>query len=186
MRTRKRIKLAQTGHDLLKKKQDSLMIEFFKLLKEIQEHRSELQEHYDRAVAHMNQARALESDIRIRAAALCISESSPVELSVKNIAGVRVPEIAKITQKRDHPLYDTLLLQDVGTAYDGIVDDVLTIAAQETALTRILDEIKKTKRRAHALEHILIPQLREAVGHVQFVLEEHEREEFARLKRMKH
>ena len=37
LHTKKRIVLAKKGHDLLKKKQDSLIIEFFRLLKEIKE-----------------------------------------------------------------------------------------------------------------------------------------------------
>lgn len=133
----------------------------------------------------MHQARALESDLRIKAAALSIRQSSPVELTVKNIAGVRVPDIKKIDREQEHPLYDTLLLQDVGTAYEQVVDDVLTIAAKETALKKILNEIKKTKRRAHSLEHIFIPQLEQSVAYIQFTLEERERESFSLLKRMK-
>ena len=104
----------------------------------------------------------------------------------KNIAGVKVPVINRVEQERTHPLYDSVMLQDVGTAYGAVVEGVLALAAKETALRKILIEIRKTKRRSHALEHILIPQLDAAKKHIQAELEERAREEFSRLKRRKH
>jgi V/A-type H+/Na+-transporting ATPase subunit D len=185
LRTKKRIVLAKKGHDLLKKKQDSLIIEFFKLLKEIKEQQHQLQEQFIKASKQMNRARALESDLRIKAASLAVQQAAPVELHVQNIAGVKVPVISRIEQQRLQPLYDSLLLQDVGTAYSDVLELTLLLAAKETALRKILLEIRKTKRRAHALEHILIPELQHAKSYIQFQLEERGREEFTRLKRRK-
>jgi len=185
MKARKRIKLAKKGHGLLKKKQDSLMIEFFNLLKEVKELRERLQEHYQVALTRMNEARALESDLRIKAASLTAKESAPVEIDVKNIAGVRIPQIEQIEHDRELPLYESITLQDLSVAYGKVIADVLRLAANETALRKILIEIRKTKRRANALENILIPNLERAVNYIRFQLEEREREEFNRLKQRK-
>jgi V/A-type H+-transporting ATPase subunit D len=185
LRTRKRILLAKKGHDLLKKKQDSLIIEFFKLLKEVKADRDALQTQYATALRKSNEARALESDLRIQAAALAVQQVAPVTLKIRNIAGVKVPSITRESSDAVHPAYDSLLLQDVGNAYLDVVEYVLSLAAKETALRKLLIEIRKTKRRAHALEHILIPQLTAAKKHIQFELEERERENFSRLKRRK-
>lgn len=186
LRTKKRIALAKKGHELLKKKQDSLVIEFFKLLKEIKELHTQLQQQYSAASKQLDQARALESDLRIRAAAVAVRQSAPIEVRVKNIAGVKVPQITRVEQQRDSKAYDSLMLQEVGTQFGEVVELILQIAAKETALRKILIEIKKTKRRAHALNHILIPELNTAKKHIQFELEERAREEFSRLKRRKH
>jgi V/A-type H+/Na+-transporting ATPase subunit D len=184
LRTKKRIKLAKKGHELLKRKQDSLIIEFFKLLKEIKEQQEQLQGQYGRSLRMMSEARALESDLRIRAASLAVQEAAPVQLQVKNIAGVKVPVITA-TRESEQPIYDSIMLQDVGSAFLEVVHLITALAAKETALRKILLEIKKTKRRAHALQHILIPQLEGAKSHIQFELEERERENFSRLKRRK-
>jgi V/A-type H+/Na+-transporting ATPase subunit D len=185
LRTKKRIVLAKKGHDLLKKKQDSLIIEFFKLLKETKEEQRQLQQQFVIASKQMDRARALVSDLSIKAASLAVQQAAPVTLEVKNIAGVKVPVIARVEQERLHPLYDSLLLQEVGTQYNDVLALTLRVAAKETALRKILFEIRKTKRRAHALEHILIPDLLHTKSYIQFQLEERAREEFTRLKRRK-
>jgi V/A-type H+/Na+-transporting ATPase subunit D len=185
LRTKKRIVLAKKGHDLLKKKQDSLIIEFFKLLKETKEEQRQLQQQFVIASKQMDRARAFVSDLSIKAASLAVQQAAPVILEVKNIAGVKVPVIARVEQERLHPLYDSLLLQEVGTQYNDVLALTLKVAAKETALRKILVEIRKTKRRAHALEHILIPELLHTKSYIQFQLEERAREEFTRLKRRK-
>lgn len=184
LRTRKRVKLAKKGHELLKKKQDSLILELFRLVKEVKAQRETLQARYVAAIRRMNEARALSSDLTVKAAALA-ARAEPVRVEVRNIAGVRIPDIARVAADRQRPVFDTLTLQEVGVAYTQVLDDILALAAKETALRKILIEIKKTKRRAYALEHILIPRLEAATHHITFELEERGREEFTRLKMRK-
>lgn len=185
LRTRKRIKLARKGHDLLKKKQDSLIIELFKRIKMVKKERETLQVEYSKALERMRYARVLQSDLTIEASAMATSESSPVSVIIQNIAGVKLPQIQKISSKQTVPAWDSITIQDVGTAYIAVVDVALRLAAEETALRKLLIEIEKTKRRAHALEQRLIPMLSSAERHIRFELEEREREEFTRLKMRK-
>ncbi len=184
-KTWKKIGLARKGRDLLKKKQDSLIMEFFLLLKGLKKDRERLQAAYDSARRRMNEARALESDLRIESAALIVQEHAPITVSVKNIAGVRIPEIRRESTHKETPLYNGVVLQDLGMAYHTVVDLLILVAARETAVRKLLGEIKKTKRRVHALEHVLIPKLETGLHHIQFELEEREREEFNRLKHRK-
>jgi V/A-type H+-transporting ATPase subunit D len=184
LHTKKKIKLAKKGHDLLKKKQDSLIIEFFRLLKEVEAQERQLQERYVKALRRMSEARALESDLRIRAEGMAVQQTAPIELQARTVAGVRVPVITH-ERRMGHHRYSSLMLQETGSAYMDVVEEAIALAAKETALRKILAEIKKTKRRAHALEQILIPQLVAAEQHIQFELEERGRENFARLKRRK-
>jgi V/A-type H+-transporting ATPase subunit D len=179
---KRRIRLAKRGQELLKKKQDSLIIEFFSLLRDIQKERTILQNWYTKALRQMSEGRALESDLRIQAAALTAQETAPITLSIKTIAGVKIPIITRQEELLQRTPYDTLMLQDLGHAYLDVVNQILVIAGKETALRTILLEIRKTKRRAQALEHILIPQLEKARDHIVFELGERERENFSRLK----
>jgi V/A-type H+-transporting ATPase subunit D len=185
LKLRKRVKLAKKGHELLKKKQDSLVIEFFKLLKDVKAERERLQAHYQKALLRMSEARSLESDVSIRAASLAVRASAPIKVDIRNIAGVKIPEITLHQGEKTVSAYSSIMLQDVGAAYQHVIDDILQLAAKETALRKLLLEIKKVKRRAHALEHVLLPQLKAAAKRIQFDLEERAREEFSRLKRRK-
>ena len=59
------------------------------------------------------------------------------------------------------------------------------LAEIENAVYMISLEIKKTVKRANALEKIQIPRYEEAVKYISEVLEEKEREDFFRLKKVK-
>lgn len=182
LRTRKRVRLAKKGHELLKRKQDSLVMELFRNIKEVKAHREMLQQRYAVAVQRINEARALESDLTIRIAAMA-ARSDPVRLSARSIAGVKVPQLVR--EPGERPVYDTLMLQEVGTAYLAVLDDILSLAAKEATLRKLLAEIGKVKRRAYALEHLMIPQLEHAARRTALELEERSREEFGRLKMRK-
>src|SRR3989344_5376310 len=80
--------LAQTGHKLLKKKRDGLILEFFKLLKKAKTLRAELAAIYVDAVKRMNVARVMESDLKLKSVALAIKSSDELEIRRKNIMGV--------------------------------------------------------------------------------------------------
>lgn len=183
LRLKKRIQLAKKGHDLLKKKQDSLVIEFFSTLKDIKAHQKGLYAEYAAAARKLDMARSLESDLKIRAATIIVQEAAPVELELRSIAGVKVPVIRH--EEREHPRHDSLLLQEVGGAFTEVLEKALVLAAKETALRKLLIEIRKTKRRAHALEEIFIPSLERDRDRIVFELEERSREEFTRLKKRK-
>ena len=100
MKLKIKIKLAQSGHNLLKKKRDGLIMEFFEILKEAKTIRKDLIEEYKQAKYKINIARASESDLAIRSIALAIKDKPTIELKTKNIMGVIVPEIeAKHTVK---------------------------------------------------------------------------------------
>lgn len=185
LRLKRKGALASKGHDLLKKKQDSLMLEFFRLLKEVRSARGDLQERYSRAQRMINRARAVESDLDIKAAALCVPQVAPFRVEVKQLAGVKIPTIVIEREQPELPLFDSIMLQEVGEAYRKVIEGILQLAARETALRKVLLEIRKTKRRSQALENVLIPRLESAAKRVMLELEERSREEFSRLKRRK-
>jgi V/A-type H+-transporting ATPase subunit D len=62
---------------------------------------------------------------------------------------------------------------------------ILEVAEIEGSIQRLGKEIEKTKRRVNALEHIFIPKLVGTIDYIEHHLEEREREDFFRRKRMK-
>ncbi len=188
---KKRIKLAKSGHSMLKKKRDGLIIEFFKALENAKNIRTELTNEYKAALEKMNIARAMESDLQLKSIALSVKDKPMIELETKNVMGVLVPKIKK------SPLQKTMFTRGYGfisgsvktdeaaLAYEKLVEKVLAAAEYETVLKRLLQEIDKTKRKVNALEKITIPRLEEDAGYIRFRLEEMERENFSRLKHIK-
>ncbi|MBI2133314.1 V-type ATP synthase subunit D [Candidatus Woesearchaeota archaeon] len=188
---KKKIKLAKSGHSMLKKKRDGLIMEFFKALENAKNVRQELIEEYRKALEKMNIARAIESDLKLKAIALALKDKPIIELETKNVMGVLVPKIKKGSiqkspMSRGYGFVSASVTTDeAALAYEKLVEKVLTAAEYETALKRLLQEIEKTKRKVNALEKITIPRLEEDANYIRLRLEEMERENFSRLKHIK-
>jgi V/A-type H+-transporting ATPase subunit D len=186
-----RIKLSERGHKLLKMKRDGLILEFFKILNEARNVRTELDAAYERSKEKINLASAVNGIVEVRSTAFTAKESPEISLSGKNIMGVVVPKISSSGVRK--PMYErgygiigtNSYIDEAADSYEDLVEKIITAAELETTMKRLLDEIEKTKRRVNALEFKVIPELVAAMKFIRFALEEMERENTFRLKRVK-
>lgn len=189
--TRRRIKLSISGHKLLKMKRDGLIIAFFELLPKVKDMRSQLVELYTVADKKLAVAMVADGKSALRSAANCVRTPPQVELSEYNIMGVVVPKIKvstiqKSVEERGYGLIGTSVRIDESVhAFEKLAEKVLEAAELETTMKKLLDEIESTKRRVNALEFKVIPQLEEVAAYITLRLEELERENIFRLKRIK-
>ena len=189
--TRRRIKLSISGHKLLKMKRDGLIIEFFELLPKVKDMRSQLVKLYTVADKKLAVAMVADGKGALRSAANCVRTPPQVELSENNIMGVVVPKIKvstiqKSVEERGYGLIGTSVRIDESVhAFEKLAEKVLEAAELETTMKKLLDEIESTKRRVNALEFKVIPQLEEVAAYITLRLEELERENVFRLKRIK-
>jgi V/A-type H+-transporting ATPase subunit D len=77
------------------------------------------------------------------------------------------------------------VIDETASAFEELVEAIIESAEIETTMKRLLDEIEKTKRRVNALEFKVIPELTEARDFIKMRLDEMEREELFRMKRIK-
>ncbi len=188
---KRRIKLSEMGHRLLKMKRDGLILEFFAVLNKANDVRSKIVGDYLRAEQKRALAEAVDGALAIQSAAFALRELPALELGSKNIMGVLVPRVeARAARKRllDRGygvLGTTDRIDAVAEAYEALLEDVLHAAEVETSLRKLLDEIEATKRRVNALEFRVIPRLKEQAAFITLRLEEMERENIFRLKRIK-
>jgi V/A-type H+-transporting ATPase subunit D len=180
-----RIKLARSGHKLLKKKRDGLIMEFFELLKQSKTIRAELDEAYHRAKEKVNVARVVEGDLRVTSTALAVHEAPSVQVASKNIIGVQVPKITGKSARQVRELFNSVAITEAASGYEQLVDKIILAAELETSIRKLLVEIEKTKRRVNALEFEVIPRLDRLRQVIQLRLDEMERENFYRLKMSK-
>jgi V/A-type H+-transporting ATPase subunit D len=186
-----RIKLSERGHKLLKMKRDGLILEFFKILNQARNVRTELDAAFLRAEEKINLASAVNGMVAVRSVAFTAKESPEISLSGKNIMGVVVPKISstgvkKTLLERGYGIIGTnSYIDETADAYEDLVEKIIAAAELETTMKRLLDEIEKTKRRVNALEFKIIPELIAAMKYIRFMLEEMERENTFRLKRVK-
>ncbi len=188
---KRKIKLAESGHKLLKKKRDGLIMEFFDVLKKARNLRRELNEKYMAAHKKMLGCVALDGIVNIKSVAFALRERPAIELEVKNIMGVTVPviksgSVRKTLVERGYGLMSTSMrIDDMVKSYEDLLENIITAAEVETTMRKLLKEIESTKRRVNALEFVVIPKLKAQAAFINFRLEEMERENIFRMKKLK-
>ena len=191
IKLKKRIKLAQSGYGLLKKKRDGLILEFFKILKEVKKLRGKISEDYKDALEKIARARLLETDTSLESIALAVKDKPRVEVSQRNIMGVIVPKVSSEAGKKGVMLRgygitsSSASVDDAAEGFEKVVESIIVAAEVETSMKKVLAEIDSTKRRVNALEFEVIPKMRSARDFITLRLEEMERENVFRLKRIK-
>ena len=191
MQIEDRIELSERGHDTLEKKRDGLIMEFMEILDQAQDVRSDLEADYEQAQRSIDMARAMEGDVAVRGAASALKEHPEITTQSKNIMGVVVPQIESTKVKKDLGergygiLGTSARIDEAADAYEELLESIILAAEVETAMKKMLDEIETTKRRVNALEFKLLPDLRENQEYIEQKLEEQEREEIFRMKKIK-
>jgi V/A-type H+-transporting ATPase subunit D len=186
-----RIELSERGHDTLEQKRDGLIMEFMDILDQAKDVRSDLNEDYRHAQETIDMARAVEGDVAVRGAAAALKEHPEITSQSKNIMGVVVPQIesSRVRKRIDERGYGLLgssaRIDETADAYEELIETIVLAAEVETAMRKMLEEIEKTKRRVNALEFKLLPDLKENQEYIEQKLEEQEREEIFRLKKIK-
>ncbi len=188
---KKKIKLSEGGHKLLKMKRDGLILEFFDILSKAKDVRAELDASYEVAQEKIGIAEAVEGRITVKSTAFAMKDAPQIELESHNIMGVVVPKIEsssvrKPINKRGYGVLGTSsYIDEAVDSYEILVEKIILAAEIETTMKKLLDDIEKTKRRVNALEFKVIPELTEAMTFISLRLEEMERENTFRLKRIK-
>ena len=188
---KQQIKLAQEGLELLKQKQTALLQEMMRMADRVLARGDSLEASATAARRALGRAQAVSSRAEVRSAALASRSELSLEIGGANIMGVMVPFIEQRQVAR--PLFGrgyapagvSVTIDEAAEAFETEVHDILALAESELRLKRVAGEIQRTTRRINALEHIVIPRLEHQKKHIKFALEERERAEHFRLKRVK-
>ena len=76
-------------------------------------------------------------------------------------------------------------IDEVVDLFQTAMRSILDLSEVEEQVRLVAEELESTKRRVNALEYVMIPKLQETYKWIELSLEEREREDFFRLKRMK-
>jgi V/A-type H+-transporting ATPase subunit D len=188
---KKQIALARQGRDLLKEKRNALLQEFMRTAEQVLRESSELERSVGESALALAMAEALDGPEAVRSAAFAARGQVTLEVTGVNIMGVPVPLIEKKSVARG-PLDRGYSLSGVSSrieaaaeAFETQLDLIIELAASEMRLRRLAEEIGRTTRRVNALDNVLIPRLEAQRDYIQMVMEEREREDLFRLKRVK-
>jgi len=188
IRTKRRIIVAKKGLKLLKLKRQALILEFFNTSKSVASLRSGLQTELIKGYQAIRMAEMLAGAMRLENEALKIPQLNKLQITPKNVMGVRIPKIEG--GKNNQALTEHLLelppsINEAIKAFHNVHKMVLDVAEKETTLRKLLLEIEKTKRKSNAIENVFIPRLLSAIKFIIFRLDEMERDTFMMLKTVK-
>ena len=188
IRTKRRIIVAKKGLKLLKLKRQALILEFFNASKTVAALRSGLQAELVKGYQAIRMAEMLAGAMRLENEAMKIPQLNKLQITPKNVMGVRIPKIEG--GKSNQALTEHLLelppsINEAIKAFHNVHKMVLDVAEKETTLRKLLLEIEKTKRKSNAIENVFIPRLQAAIKFIIFRLDEMERDTFMMLKTVK-
>ncbi|MEM3402139.1 MAG: V-type ATP synthase subunit D, partial [Candidatus Hadarchaeales archaeon] len=184
------VALAQRGHDLLKEKMDALVMEFFNILSRIEEQRAVAMELLRKAHKALTICLARMGTPETVEAARERRRDAKVEVSTRFVMGIKVPSLEpavgrKVTERGYSIHLTSAALDRTARGFEEALASLTKLAELEAAAYAIAGELEKTKRRVNALEYIVLPSLKQMMKFIIMRLDEMERENFSRLKRIK-
>ena len=185
MRLRRRLSLAERGHKLLKDKLEEIMRRFLQLMRRLFALQEEVRIKLEKTFLSF----AL---VRTRSSGKDLERFIPegilrLKARRERIFNLIVPsfEIEK-SEVSDYDLLNTESELDIGLKKSQeLLKDMLEMAKLWKTVELLAHEIEVTRRRVNALEHILIPSIKEAISYISGRLEEMERSYQVQLMRVK-
>jgi len=190
LETRKKLVLARKGYTLLEEKRDTLVEKLFGVITKRNTLKQTIDIGFHDAFFSLLQAQMLLGEQQVNDASQLTPPAGEIDLEPHNIMGVKIPKLN--TQHLSHstkPPYSFLetcaSLDDAYKKFNDLLIQMIELAELEGIIKSLSVEIEKTKRRVNVLEHTLIPRLLATIKYIEMQLEEREREDFFRRKRIK-
>lgn len=182
------LKITKQGHELLERKRLILSKE---LEKYIDKTKQVYQELYDMMNEGKNLVRNVNTDIGIdnfTNISNGVKIDDYIDIKNKTLMGCEIPSAVHKREiiKRNYGFYNTTNTVDEAIfKFNEIQEKLIEYAILENTVSRLKSEINRVGERANALQNIIIPENEKNLKQISNILDEREREEFARLKVVK-
>ena len=185
LRLRKRLVLAERGHKLLKDKLEEIMRRFIEIMRRLTELQEGVGEKLNKVFLSFALVRCRNS--RKELEALIPEGKLLLKTEKERIFNLAVPKVEiSAFEVSDYDLLHTESELDIGLKQmRELLQDLMEIARLWKAVELLSQEIDVTRRRVNALEHILIPNIKETIRYISSRLEEMERSYQVQLMRVK-
>ena len=180
--------LARQGYDLMDKKRNILLKELMGLIDEAKDIQEEIDATFTKAYACLQRANIEHGISKVQELAFTVPIEDSLKMQTRSIMGTEIPHV-KYIPDAGQPTYAFSTTKEsidiAREAFRKVKDLTIKLSMVENAAYRLASNIKKTQKRANALQNITIPMYSNLVYSITNALEEKEREEFTRLKVIK-
>ena len=189
IKARENLAFSKSGYALLDKKRTVLIREAMTLVERANEIQKKVKEEFEDAYSTLEIANITLGVNNVSDVAMSIPKQEEFQILYRSVMGVEIPMVVYERDENKNPNYSFFrtnsALDNAVKTLEDLKYLVYELAEIENSVYMISLEIKKTVKRANALEKIQIPRYEEAVKYISEVLEEKEREDFFRLKKVK-
>lgn len=180
--------LSKQGFDLMDKKRNILIRELMELIAEATDIQEEIDTTFTNAYRALQKANIQMGIHEVEQVSLAVPVENSIRIKRRSVMGTEIPKVEyeKREQKPAYSFYHTRMsLDEACEQFEKVKELTIRLAEIENSAYRLACNIKKTQKRANALQNITIPKYENLAKEIQEYLEEKEREEFTRLKVIK-
>ncbi|KAI5191345.1 V-type H+-transporting ATPase subunit D [Nematocida sp. AWRm77] len=180
-----RVKSAEKGKSLIKRKADALQIKHKEIAGELYRKKIELEKQMENAFFLLTKAKFYGGDLRL-AMHQAKTNSLSIKIDLEHVAGMNIPvySIPEEIKQQYFVGQSGKLIGECRMQFLLCFSLMTEIASMQTSFNMLDTMLMATNRRVNALEHIMIPRLENTISYVQSELDEQDREEFFRLKKV--
>jgi len=189
VKLKRRLSLAQRVQKIVKDRLSILTMEFLQTARDTVEAKKKLLDDSSKLYKALSIAAGYHGYIAMEKELIATEADLKVTAGSRNIAGVRIPSFELMDNgkpMRGYNLVDTSSWLDrAAQLSEECLRAIVELAELQRNFELLAMEINRTKRITNALEYIIIPGLQATIKYLNMKFEERDREEKARLKRVK-
>ncbi|MGB4438493.1 MAG: V-type ATP synthase subunit D [Sedimentibacter sp.] len=182
------LELSKKGYELLDKKRNIIIKEMMVFVEKARSMHNEIYDVMTEAYGILQKANITLGVKNVEDICYGIPTDEHYDILLKSVMGVDIPTL-KYKEENITPAYGfyttNASLDEARQMFCKAKLKIYEVAEIENSVFKLAKEIEKTQKRTNALQHIQIPRYKDQVKYIQDVLEEKEREDFFRLKRLK-
>lgn len=180
--------LSKQGYELMDKKRNILIRELMELISAATDIQTEIDKTFTKAYQTLQKANIQMGIYEVEAFSQMVPVEESIQIKRRSVMGTEIPYV-EYEQGEKKPSYEfygtTMSLDEAKEQFEKVKELTIRLAQIENSAYRLAYNIKKTQKRANALQNITIPRFEHLTKEIQNALEEKEREEFTRLKVIK-
>ena len=192
MTLRKRLVFAEKGENFLEFKREQLIFQIKKLYKDYLVYRKEFIKVYSEALIKLYQTykEMGKRNLTLISKLSNIQFTPTIDIQYVKKIGIVVPEITyELKQEEKLPAYSfentSHYIDDLNRMLKDLFRNIFRFSEREDLMLKHALNFRKINRRINGLKNVIIPKLKLNVKQIKALLEEIERENFVRLKKIK-
>jgi V/A-type H+-transporting ATPase subunit D len=189
VKLKRRLSLAQRVQKIVKDRLSILTMEFLQTARDTSEAKRKLLDGFSELYKALSVAAGYHGYMALEKELIATETDLKTTAGSRNVAGVRIPSFELMVNakpKIGYSLADTSSWLDrTAQLSEESLRAIVELAELQRSFDLLAMEINRTKRITNALEYIVIPALQATISYLNMKFEERDREEKARLKRVK-